>query len=128
LSDLELAWAAGFFDGEGCASLDRHKAGYSYLTLSASQKHPAVLERLAAAVGRGNISGPYKNGGAGGHGYYRWAVKGKIAEEVADMLLPFLSPVKVEQLRRTRAAVVPATRRPGQRASKALALIVPRLV
>ena len=52
----ELAWAAGFFDGEGCFSFS--VAG-NYLCVSISQTEPEPLERFARAVGVGWVLGPY---------------------------------------------------------------------
>ena len=51
-SDLELAWAAGFFDGEGSTSvLKAQRDKYAYLRISVSQKHPECLERFQQAIG-----------------------------------------------------------------------------
>lgn len=51
--DTELAWAAGFFDGEGyCGSARRPK-------LVISQNEPETLYRFQAAVGIGKVTGPY---------------------------------------------------------------------
>lgn len=54
----ELAWAAGFFDGEGCTSAQKYTA-----TLSIAQKatNAEVIHRFRAAVGFGKIYGPYTN-------------------------------------------------------------------
>ena len=53
----ELAWAAGFFDGEGCFSFTA-KAGYA--TVAVGQVERAPLERFQKAVGGlGTIYGPY---------------------------------------------------------------------
>jgi len=50
--DVELAWSAGFFDGEGStfATGDR-------LHMSIGQRHPAVLERFVSAIGVGRVRG-----------------------------------------------------------------------
>jgi hypothetical protein len=60
----ERAWAAGFFDGEGCVSVRRDKSikhlSGRYPVLSINQTDPKVLERFQNAVGGiGNIRGPY---------------------------------------------------------------------
>jgi len=51
-----LAWAAGFFDGEGCFSFS--VAG-KYVCVSVSQTDFEPLLRFQEAVGIGNILGPY---------------------------------------------------------------------
>jgi hypothetical protein len=53
----ELAWAAGFFDGEGCFSFTK-KAGYAVARIGQVERAP--LERFQKAVGGlGTIYGPY---------------------------------------------------------------------
>ena len=53
----ELAWAAGFFDGEGCFSYTQ--AGrYGCATIGQTEREP--LERFLRAVGVGVVYGPYK--------------------------------------------------------------------
>lgn len=54
----ELAWAAGFFDGEGCFSYVK-TARYGVATIS--QTSPEPLQRFQRAVGGlGKIYGPYE--------------------------------------------------------------------
>jgi hypothetical protein len=55
----DLAWVAGFFDGEGCISAVARKgraAGRCSLRVSACQVDPELLHRLRSIVGFGNIS------------------------------------------------------------------------
>jgi hypothetical protein len=52
----ELAWAAGFFDGEGCFSFS--PAG-RYVCVSVGQTEREPLDRFKRAVGFGNVLGPY---------------------------------------------------------------------
>lgn len=95
---MELAWAAGFFDGEGCASVHQGK----YLRMNVSQSDPRPLRRFAIVAGVGAVNGPYEQGGHGNKARYEWTVCGKKAEVVADMLLPFLSEPKQEQIAKAR--------------------------
>ncbi|HEX9696833.1 MAG TPA: LAGLIDADG family homing endonuclease [Actinomycetota bacterium] len=53
-----LAWAAGFFDGDGCFS------AASARIATITQVDREVLERFQATVGFGTIYGPYENSGA----------------------------------------------------------------
>ena len=57
----ELAWAAGFFDGEGSTSFARNKLKTrKYPRLDIDQTDPEVLERFKNAVGNiGKVVGPY---------------------------------------------------------------------
>lgn len=109
MSRLELAWAAGLFDGEGNAGTHVSRTGplgreYLYLTLQIGMADRATLERFAAAVGHGTVKGPYHSSSYKPHHapMYRWSVQGRKAEAVANKLLPFLSPVKSAQVRRNR--------------------------
>jgi hypothetical protein len=97
---LELAWAAGFFDGEGSVYMrdsgNKNKA-YLYATVAISQNDTEVLERFRAAVGLGSITGPvsYKDKTLPMYqlriGSYPEVVK------VKELLWPFLSSKKKEQ-------------------------------
>jgi len=47
----ELAWAAGFFDGEGSVGLYKHnKARYKYLRLSVGQTDKEVISRFNRSI------------------------------------------------------------------------------
>lgn len=98
LNELEVAWAAGFFDGEGSA----HVGPRGGLRLSLSQTDTEVLERFSAAVGGiRNISGPYFRTNADGGRWqpvWHWRVYGVRAEFVANVLDPYLSTRKRTQI------------------------------
>jgi hypothetical protein len=94
---IQLAWAAGFFDGEGCFSLSR---ATSYPCVSITQRKPQVLLRFADAVGFGKLCGPYRHRTPSlsdkeyflprAHGYPK-------VEALAAMLWFRLGPAKREQ-------------------------------
>lgn len=66
MSTPELAWAAGFFDGEGSTvqtsriTNGRSSRRYSRIQMSLAQNDRRPLDRFAAAVGAGSICGPYQ--------------------------------------------------------------------
>jgi len=96
--EAQLAWAAGFFDGEGSIQLRRG----TLLQLYVGQTDPRPLERFAAAVGVGKVNGPYGPYPRKGRAntwkpMYAWQVGGRKAEQVFDLLRPFLSEPKREQ-------------------------------
>jgi len=69
LDTHELAWAAGFFDGEGHVSViqstprPRDTRSYFHPALVVTQGDPGPLERFRAAVcGIGKVLGPYQTG------------------------------------------------------------------
>lgn len=60
----ELAWAAGFYDGEGSAGFylkrtQLRKNTHGQLALTVMQTEPEILERFCRAVGVGKVNGPY---------------------------------------------------------------------
>lgn len=85
--EIKLAWAAGLFDGEGCAYLAKVN-GHAYLSLSVGQCYnPEVLHRFADAVGHGNVTGPHSSG-VNNSPSYKWRATGRPAERIVDLLLP----------------------------------------
>lgn len=87
---LELAWAAGFWDGEGSCYLNQ-----GYARMSINQNDVRVLHRFQAAVECGIIL-PYQQTGKT---YWRWRTnRYEEACQVADALWPYLSEVKQDQL------------------------------
>jgi len=89
----ELAWAAGFFDGEGSiGSYDPQS-----LRLSVSQKQPELLNRFRDTMwGMGIVVGPYYTQHS--NGIYQYQLNGfaKVQQAVA-LLWPYLGPYKKEQ-------------------------------
>lgn len=117
----ELAWAGGFFDGEGStvARRDARRPGYLQLLVTVGQHGdghvPAVLVRLQAALlGMGSISRPNRNG------IYQWRSRGYTEAQAAIALLwRYLGLVKRQQaakcalkVRHQYAAGVYRSRRP----------------
>ena len=96
----ELAWAAGFWDGEGsCGCYGRNdgrkrKASNSYLRASVNQIHREVLDRFCAAVELGKVYGPY----VGRNTQWEWQLHGEERVRLLfERLWPWLSSVKREQ-------------------------------
>jgi hypothetical protein len=89
--ETEIAWAAGFFDGEGTTS---HRPKHS-TRIQISQKEPGLLHRFADAVGSGSVRGPYRNGT--GHVWqYRVSNRRDVAAVIA-LLWPYLGEIKKAQ-------------------------------
>jgi hypothetical protein len=102
---LELAWAAGFMDGEGCFGLVRSTArvrGPRWYKVRASatqhgQPHvvPDVLDRLRCALG--GIGRIERHSGVDA---FKWVVEGDAqVGSVVEVLAPFLGERKVAQAR-----------------------------
>ncbi len=103
--EIELAWAAGFFDGEGTVAAEKDPATGRYLGInteipqSSADGIPDVLSRFREIVGVGNILGPYEPRSLWSRlPQYRWR-SGALedVETVADLLDPWLGPVKRTQ-------------------------------
>lgn len=95
----ELAWAAGFFDGEGSSSgvVKPNEHGPSvYLRINQVDRRP--LERFLRAVGLGQINGPYVR--KIGKPQCVWQVAGFKSDIVMALLWPSLSEPKREQYER----------------------------
>jgi hypothetical protein len=101
LDEHELAWAAGFFDGDGWAALVRQKLRRrgrpkAQINQSSVTGVPEVLVRFRDAVGVGRISGPKIE--TGREPLYSW-----VASSAGDVLrtgtliCPWLSRQKREQ-------------------------------
>ena len=91
----ELAWAAGFFEGEVCVRLapsgKPRKDGSQYKTIriSISNTEKPLMDRFSAAVQHGGVRkrGP---SGLGKKDLFIWDASGKPADTVMETLLPFM--------------------------------------
>lgn len=100
----ELAWAAGFFDGEGSVRAKwnkRRKPTHNPVRSIHSvvgQKDRQVLDRFQAAVGFGKVYGPSFTQSRNGAPMYRWEVGSRDnVQALALVLWHWLSPVKRQQ-------------------------------
>jgi hypothetical protein len=83
----ELAWAAGFFEGEGWVTWNTTGT----LRIACSQSYGMYeLERFLSAVGYGRIYGPYNT--AKGRVRHDWGANAEEAVAVIEMLRPYLTP------------------------------------
>lgn len=100
----ELAWAAGFYDGEGTmgshSPTERSKCGrkkYPRLGMSIHQVDKRPLKRFQAAIGGlGGIGGPYHHGTS--KPIHQWTTQNyEHAQAAIAMLWKYLSEPKREQ-------------------------------
>jgi hypothetical protein len=95
----ELAWAAGFADGEAWFGIaHRGKGRYWRLAINIGQKHRGPLDRFRDAVGAGGVYGPYRKS----PGFWHYAVTGDQARKVIALLTPYLCEIKQEQIDKAR--------------------------
>lgn len=123
---LEVAWAAGLFDGDGSTSTKRktRKDGTAFYTVCAGlaqsgpQGVPEVLSHFLRVVGFGRIYGPYRWRNTSVPGY-EWQIASYRELVALEALLgPYLSVPKREQAR----AALSTFANTGHRRNKALSL------
>src|SRR5512142_973376 len=111
----ELAWAAGFFDGEGWAGVlrqaDRRTVQpHARINQADDVATPEVLIRFHAAVGVGRLGGPYRKEGR--RDLYRWEVSSR--SDVATVLAslsPWLGTIKIGALASAVGQMAPSASR-----------------
>lgn len=107
-----VAWAAGFFDGDGCFTVKNHE-GRLHLVASITQSPerpgtaPAVLMRFRSVVGQGEIGGPDPANRA----FYWQTSATERSSQVFAVLRPWLSHQKVCQFRSVLDGVVASQRK-----------------
>jgi len=116
---FDLAWAAGFFDGEGWANAvgpeeRRTRQPHARVNQSDPNGVPDVLLRFQSAVGGlGRIGGPYAKEGR--EDLYWWEVSSRgDVELLQHLLLPWLGQVKLDEFGK-------ALERPAAKARRASA-------
>jgi hypothetical protein len=91
----EIAWAAGFFEGEGSIThTDRD------LQLLLKNTDRDMVARFAQIVYRGVVYGPYTSADRDGYRrkpYWMWVALGDAGHDVVDLLAPWLSRRRLEQ-------------------------------
>jgi hypothetical protein len=101
LDEHELAWAAGFFDGDGWAALvrpRRRRTGQPQAQINQSSPEgvPEVLVRFRDAVGVGRIGGPKIEDGR--EPLYWWVASSRHdVDRTGRLIVPWLSGQKREQ-------------------------------
>jgi hypothetical protein len=94
----KVAWAAGFFQGEGYIGVSTSKTGVKSVQIRISQHYdPTPLQKFVDYFGQGNVLGPYLRDGE--LKYYQYHKGGIVAEEIAITMLPYLSGRKEKQVR-----------------------------
>jgi len=114
----ELAWAAGFFDGEGWAN--RSKRGvHARINQAGPTGVPEVLSKFRRIVGVGRLRGPQIKEGK--QDLYWWEATSRAdVTTVADLIGPWLCPPKRSEFERTLRRALAPTNSPAS-ASEELA-------
>ncbi len=100
LSKVDLAWAAGLFEGEGCITLSKNCP-----VLQLNMTDQDVVQHFHRVVGFGTVAGPYPKGGGPHKPYWVWRCSGtEYPQALIAMLWEWLGG-----RRRRRAMTVLAT-------------------
>ena len=83
LTKTEVAYFAGYFDGEGCVYFNRYS-----LTVAINSCCPRSINRLAEAFGGKTSDGSYKDR-PNARDYSRWALYGKDALRFLHLIFPY---------------------------------------
>ena len=108
----ELAWAGGFFDGEGSSYLTKHRTHDGYMNAAVEVRQsgwdgvPVVLQRFHVALGgMGHLNGPHAYDWADAP-VSRWKCEaGDDVQLVIHRLMPFIGTVKRNQAVRVLAMI-----------------------
>jgi hypothetical protein len=108
-----LAWAAGFYDGEGSTTAPMVEGVYHW-RVNITQVSREVLDRFAAAVGAGRVYGPYPTKH---RPRFMYVATGGEAMSVIAKMWTWLGTVKREQASAAAGVVktTAARTRPGLR-------------
>lgn len=85
----QYAWAAGFFDGEGCVSLHR-QGRWTCVRIILVQKDIRPMERFMATFGCAETLSVVTRRNRTNH-YYRLVISGRKAADVLTKMLPYLT-------------------------------------
>lgn len=94
---IDLAWAGGFFDGEGHVGRNRNTVMLQ-VSQSCADGLPRDLVAFVGILGVGRIRGPFKYG-QGRKDCYEWRVYGDNARKAAALLMSRLRGPKAAELR-----------------------------
>lgn len=104
LVECELAWSAGFFDGEGTVYNRTRFKKYTYLNLEISQRDRRPLDRFCKAVGHGKIISRPSRGSTKEH--FMWVCyRQQDVKEVMNKIYPYLSDPKKEQYKKAKGDI-----------------------
>lgn len=105
-AETEWAWAAGFYDGEGCMCFQKYTDGTQVALMVVAQTNREVLERFQRAVGGGGIYGPRRQQ-AGWKLRWDWRTTKKAAIQTAlSRMWPYLCEPKRDQAKRILAGEI----------------------
>jgi hypothetical protein len=85
---LELAWAAGLIEGEGCFTLHKGKTLHPYVLVDSTDED--VIDRLKHVFPFGNKRGPYKSKKESHKDRFRFDAYGPKARNIMHHVYPLM--------------------------------------
>jgi hypothetical protein len=96
---LALAWAAGFYDGEGSTVFCTKRGGHgSFQSITVTQVDRQSLDRFVRAIGLGRVVGPYHRRNKNHQAYFQvtiYNIEGVCS--ALSQLWPYLGDAKRNQ-------------------------------
>ncbi len=96
--ELDVAWAAGLFEGEGCVSIPKHRPNQRRLSMNMTDVD--VMKKFVDVVGYGNLKGPNSPPSYKEHfkPFYCWQLsKGKEVLRILNLFLPYFGERRSEK-------------------------------
>lgn len=125
MSETEIAWCAGLFDGEGCIFIARQRRkaksdGYS-LRIAIAMVHRDTLEMFVARVGAATRICEHRSRARNtrtSRDSWQWMIQGRGAAEILVKLLPYLVTKRAEAEIALRFRDIPRERESHVRATR----------
>lgn len=109
--ETDLAWLAGFFEGEGCISISKNERDIFQGHLTISQRNIQVLKNIEAVVTASSLPVPHRHK-FGGSVHLLWYCFD--AAEVLQLLLPYMHHPKYCELALLYLEIYKPEERPAQ--------------
>lgn len=100
-TEVEIAWAAGLFEGEGCIQLPKVRREHGYdspLRLCIQSTDEDVINKICNLIPFSRREGPHKPSGHGIKMTYRFVIQGRHALEFSNQISPHLCSRRSERL------------------------------
>lgn len=91
ISDFDLGWLVGIFEGEGCFSTSKSH-GYDYPMISISSTDKDVLVRVRSILDTGTVRGPFtvSKSSYGNKPIWRLDIKCSKARKIMEIMKPHM--------------------------------------
>ncbi len=124
-NEVDLAWAAGLIDGEGCVSVVTYEAEHAercttrryVLVLKVTMGHRPTVERIASLLGVGTVQAHVAKS-ARVNASYSWVAQSRRAEAALRAVRPYLVTKAKEADVALAFMALPLARRGGPRGSR----------